>query len=353
MAQRLQVEEEFIAFCTHTRPPLYTPQPYTDPSPAELRALTHRRFYGALLLRDLGTAGGDEQQILRVMARFGADRGDLQRFWEAAELYLRLVRGMCEELNWGVLARLLAALRAWFKSRIPRSFACFLHAEDAVPLPVLQLLARLELTVRDVAELREDLLRDLLVRGMGVRLGLTHVPALMQPLPLQGECVVQPRREDYERFVADMARVATLLHRRAVERRAELAASRDLLALERELETNDLSVLVSPLVSEKEAMLNALENAQLSEGGERSDGVLSASDDFLSEEASEEMAEEMPPSKRRKEEYKVEPNEATKAISVMQELECEYGGAIATFQERQQYSTCGTQVSTNGTYCVL
>ena len=74
-------------YCTQRRPPVFTPHPFYDPSPAELRCLAHRRFYGALLLRDLGLAG-DSTRFQTVITRFGADRGECRAVFKASEGYV-------------------------------------------------------------------------------------------------------------------------------------------------------------------------------------------------------------------------------------------------------------------------
>ena len=79
--------------------------------------------------------------LARIQATYKLDRGELQRYWESSEMYLQLVMSMCEALKWDIMKRLLHSLSKWFKSRIPKSFACFLHEEDRIPFPCLQLLA--------------------------------------------------------------------------------------------------------------------------------------------------------------------------------------------------------------------
>ena len=175
VAARLHIEESFISYCVQFPPAPFYPHPHSHPSSEQFRFITHCRFYGALLLRDIGMAGGDEAMLARIQAIYKVDRGELQRFWESSEMYLQLVTSMCEALNWTVLKRLLHSLRGWFKSRIPKSFACFLHEEDRVPFPCLQLLSEEELTVRDIAEMDEAMLARLLRIGMSGKFGMNPI----------------------------------------------------------------------------------------------------------------------------------------------------------------------------------
>ena len=198
---------------------------------------------------------------------------------------------MCEELNWTGLARLLGSLQTWFRTRIPRSFVCFLddgegEGKDAIPFPCIQFLAREELTVREIAEMTTNQLADKLIAGMAMTFGVSQLSTLLRPL--ESHCSVeQPRYRNYEHFHEDMYRVAEVIHRKAFDRRLEMIANRAV----KELEMYDLSLLISPLVTEREAMLNALENENQSEG-ERSDGVLSGSEDIRSQIASDEESED-------------------------------------------------------------
>ena len=325
---------------------MFTLRPFYDPSPAELRYLAHRRFYGALLLRDLGLAG-DSSRFQTVVARYGADRGEVQRFWENAELYLKLVKGMCDQLNWVALTRLLTSLQSWFKSHIPRSFACFLQPEDAIPFPVLQLLAHKELTVRDIAEMQESQLTQLLVSRLALPFGVTRRSLFLSPPHESGDSVEQLRRNDYEFFCSDMARVAAVLKQRAYERRLELLVSREI-----SLEKSELSVLVSPLVSDREAMLNALENNEQSEG-ERSDGVLSASDEVNSEVVSEEDDDALKEKEASDESqtYVAEEEENWEdEVPCVKRRKCEIGENIMTFDPYQHYVNSDIQVGTQMDY---
>ena len=231
-------------------------------------------------------AGGDETLLARIQSLYKVDRGELQRFWESSEMYLQLVTSMCEALNWTVLKRLLHSLRGWFKSRIPKSFACFLHEEDQVPFPCLQLLSEEELTVRDIAEMDSAMLARLLRIGMSGKFGMNPIDYAAPIASTSETSFLVRRRDDYTRFLEDMERIAGVLKRRAQERRTVLGVNRVFRAWENE---SEISVLVSPLVTEKEAMLNAIENEQSQ--GERSDGVLSASDESLSEAIEESESE--------------------------------------------------------------
>ena len=333
-------------YCTQRRPPVFTPHPFYDPSPAELRCLAHRRFYGALLLRDLGLAG-DSTRFQTVITRFGADRGELQRFWENAELYLKLVKGMCNQLNWVALTRLLTSLQSWFKSHLPRSFSCFLQPEDSIPFPALPLLARKELTVRDIAEMQETQLTQLLVSRLALPFGVTRRSLFLSSPRESGESVEQLRRNDYEFFCSDMARVAAVLKQRAYERRLELLVSREI-----SLEKSELSVLVSPLVSDGEAMLNALENGEQSEG-ERSDGVLSASDEVNSEVMSEDVDDESK-EKESSDESRIyvaeEEDNREDDVPCVKRRKCEIGENLMTFDSFQHYVNNDIQVGMQKDY---
>ena len=128
--------------------------------------------------------------------------------------------------------------------------------------------------------------------------GVSQLSTLLQPL-VCNPSVEQPRYRNYEHFYADMQRVAAILHRIAFEKRLDMITNRAV----KELELCDLSLLMSPLVTEREAMLNALENDNQSEG-ERSDGVLSGSEDMNSQIASEEEGEETGPTKHTNENQK-------------------------------------------------
>lgn len=304
-----------------------------------------------MLLRDLGTAGGDNARFSTVLTRFGADRGELQRFWENAELYLKLVKGMCDQLNWVALTRLLTSLQSWFKSHIPRSFSCFLRPEDSIPFSALQLLVKKELTVRDIAEMQEPQLTQLLVSKLALPFGVTRRGLFLNPQGESKESVEQLRRHDYEFFCSDMARVAAVLKQRARERRLELLVSREM-----SLERSELSVLVSPLVSDREAMLNALENDEQSEG-ERSDGVLSASDEVNSEVASEEDSEDASKEKESTDSslYYVAEEEENKEEEVpcVKRRKCEVGEHLMTFDALQHYSSGGIQVGIQKDYRAL
>ena len=205
---------------------------------------------------------------------------------------MKLVRSMCDELNWNSLARLLGSLQTWFRTRIPRSFVCFLEEEAQIPFPCIQYLAREELTIREIAEMTVEQVADKLTRGMAMVFGVSRLSTLLKPL-VCNTSVEQSRYRNYEHFYEDMQRVAAILHRIAFEKRLEMITNRAV----KELELSDLSLLMSPLVTEREAMLNALENDNQSEG-ERSDGILSGSEDMNSQIASEEEGDEEDSTKR-------------------------------------------------------
>lgn len=308
--------------------------PFVDASPAELRALAHRRFFGALLLRELAAAAGDERQLQQVTRRFGADGGELQRFWESAERHLQLVRAMCQELNWTVLVRLLARLRDWFRCRVPRSFQCFVHLEN-VPFACVLFLARKEWTVREIAERGKRALAETLIAGLSSSFGIVAAPAHR----ISDDVVIQPRRRDYERFREQMREVAERLHDAAVECLAE----REMKRMEEQLESCDLSLLMSPLATEKEIMMNAFENEGESDA-ERSDGVLPVSDDTHSEVVSEEEESIPPPASQ----YQVETQEFEEVPA--KRVRCEYGGTVMTEGLFQQYACNGVQVTFQGDY---
>lgn len=270
-------------YCSQFRPKPYEPTLRRTPTSEEYKYLIHRRFYGALLLRDLGCCGGNERLLSEVEKLYRSDHGELQRFWETCEMYVQLVRSMCEALNWGVLVRLLSSLRSWFKSRIPRSFECFLHEEDHIPVACLQVLVNEELEVRDVAEMSPEQLCGLLRSECGSMMGMELV----------GGCEVKEneiwmnRRRDWEWFLDDMMRISRVMKNRACERRVRMAGNRGLVKLLEELNDNtEMSILLSPLASESRKLLNAMENAE--SDGERSDGVLSVSEEEKSEREDEE-----------------------------------------------------------------
>lgn len=227
--------------------------------------------------------------LARIQATYKLDRGELQRYWESSEMYLQLVMSMCEALKWDIMKRLLHSLSKWFKSRIPKSFACFLHEEDRIPFPCLQLLAENKLTVRDIAEMNELMLVRQLRIGMSGKFRMNPIDyTKIDKDAVVTSFIVKPQK-DYERFLADMERIAHVLKQRAQERQTALGVNRVLRAWEKE---SEISVLVSPLVTEKEAMLNAIENEQ--SDGERSTGVLSVSDESTSEAAEESENESEP-----------------------------------------------------------
>lgn len=270
-------------YCSQFRPKPYEPSLHSTPTSEEYRYLIHRRFYGALLLRDLGCCGGNERLLSDVEKLYRVDHGELQRFWETCEMYVQLVRSMCEALNWGVLVRLLNSLRSWFKSRIPRSFECFLHEEDHIPLACLQVLVSEELEVKDVAEMSAEQLCGLLRSGCGNVMGMETVGGC----EVKGAEIRMARRRDFEWFLDDMMRISEVMKRRACERRVRLAGNRELTKLLEELNANgDMSILLSPLASESRKLQNAMENEESE--GERSDGVLSVSEGEKSEREEEE-----------------------------------------------------------------
>ena len=327
-ADRLQIEESFISYCAQFPPSPFYPHPHCDPSKEELRLIAHCRFYGALLLRDVGMAGGDEEMVRRIQAFYQIDRGELQRFWESSEMYLQLVTSMCEALNWSVLKRLLHSLRRWFKSRIPKSFACFLHEDDKVPFPCIQLLSEEELTVRDIAEMDEGALARLLRNGMAGKFGMTRMSELLNSESSKSDQFVVKQRYDYARFLSDMERVAGVLKKRAQERRTYLEANRALTDWMHDLDdAKNISILVSPLVSEKESMLNAIENEQ--SDGERSTGVLSASDESLSE-----VAEESDDGSKR---VHIDASQGNDTARKENAQNAELEGIQMTFQRKQQF----------------
>lgn len=334
IAERLQIEPEFVAFAAARKLPVPELTPFVDASPAELQALAHRRFFGALLLRELAAAAGDERQLQQVTTRFGADGGELQRFWESAERNLQLVRSMCQELNWTVLARLLKRLRDWFRCRVPRSFQCFVHLQD-VPFACVLFLARKEWTVREIAERGKRALAETLIAGLSSSFGIITVPARR----ISENVVMQPRRRDYEQFRKRMWSVAERLHDAAVECLAE----REMKRMEDQLESCDLSLLMSPLATEKEVMMNAFENEGESDG-ERSEGVLPVSDDTYSEVVSEEDDSIPPPASL----YQAETQELEEAS--VKRMRCEYGGHVMTEGLLQQYVCNGVQVTFQGDY---
>ena len=285
IANRLQIEEEYISYCQQYHPPVYEPKQYQDPSLEDLKNLTHRRFYGALLLQDLGNAQGQEIILTKIQTLYHVDRGDLQRFWEAAELYLQLVITMCESLNWKVMKRLLGSLKTWFKKKLPKSYVCFLKEDDKIPFPCIQYLAKEEWTIRDIAETTENQLAKVLRTGLAVPFGITDIHSLLtiQQKKEENSSIIQVRRRDYEYFNQDMTHVASVLIQRAKERRNELMMNRSANLLLKELEDEkELSFLVTPLVSEKREWLNTFENTQ-SDDGILSEGVLSDSDEDHSE----------------------------------------------------------------------
>lgn len=65
IAERLQIEPEFVAFAAAMKLPVPELTPFVDASPAELRALAHRRFFGALLLRELAAAAATNDSCSR------------------------------------------------------------------------------------------------------------------------------------------------------------------------------------------------------------------------------------------------------------------------------------------------
>lgn len=223
-------------------------------------------------------AGGDESLLNRIQSVYKIDRGELQRFWESSEMYLQLVTSMCEALNWNILKRLLHSLRGWFKTRIPKSYACFLHEEDNVPFPCLQLLSEEELTIRDIAEMDKMMIARILRIGMWHKYKMDPIDYTTLPSDSNVTSFIVKRRPDLERFLDDMDRIAGILKQRAQEWRTHLEVNKMFREWEKDTE---ISVLTNPLATEKEAMLNAIENEQSQ--GERSEGVLSVSDESLSE----------------------------------------------------------------------
>ena len=223
-------------------------------------------------------AGGDESLLNRIQSVYKIDRGELQRFWESSEMYLQLVTSMCEALNWNILKRLLHSLRGWFKTRIPKSYACFLHEEDNVPFPCLQLLSEEELTIRDIAEMDKMMIARILRIGMWHKYKMDPIDYTTLPSDPNVTSFIVKRRPDLERFLDDMDRIAGILKQRAQEWRTHLEVNKMFRDWEKDTE---ISVLTNPLATEKEAMLNAIENEQSQ--GERSEGVLSVSDESLSE----------------------------------------------------------------------
>lgn len=337
VADHLQIEEGYISFCQQNHPTVYQPKQYSDPTSEELKNLTHRRFYGALLLRDLGSAEGQERILQSLQTMYRVDRGELQRFWEAAELYLQLVITMCESLNWKVMKRLLSSLKVWFKKKLPKSFACFMNEEDKIPFPCIQLLAKEELTIRDIAEMSEDQLVRLLRYGTGTRFGVSNIQSLIStknPRDANGG-VIQIRRRDYEYFDQDMHRIAKIILERARDRRNEQVMNFEANKLLKRMEDDkEFSLLVTPLVSEKRDLLNQLENTQ-SDDGVRSEGVLSASD---SDESELEM-EESP---------KRFCHQVTSEYSSVS-----YKNSRITNQSLHSFSSCDIQVGYKKDYSIL
>lgn len=337
VADHLQIEEGYISFCQQNHPPVYQPKQYSDPTSEELKNLTHRRFYGALLLRDLGSAEGQERILQSLQTMYRVDRGELQRFWEAGELYLQLVITMCESLNWKVMKRLLSSLKVWFKKKLPKSFACFMNEEDKIPFPCIQLLAKEELTIRDIAEMSEDQLVRLLRYGTGTRFGVSNIQSLIStknPRDANGG-VIQIRRRDYEYFDQDMHRIAKMILERARDRRNEQVMNFEANKLLKRMEDDkEFSLLVTPLVSEKRDLLNQLENTQ-SDDGVRSEGVLSASD---SDESELEM-EESP---------KRFCHQVTSEYSSVS-----YKNSRITNQSLHSFSSCDIQVGYQKDYSIL
>ena len=140
--------------------------------------------------------------------------------------------------------------------------------------------------MRDIAEMDEAMLARLLRIGMSGKFGMNPIDYAAEIANTHETSVVVKRRGDYERFLDDMERIAGVLKQRAQERRTVLGVNRVFREWENE---SEISILVSPLVTEKEAMLNAIENEQSE--GERSDGVLSASDESLSEAVEESQSQ--------------------------------------------------------------
>lgn len=270
-------------YCTQFRPKPYEPQLGSNPTSQEFKQLVHRRFYGALLLRDLGCCGGNASLLSEVEKAYHVDHGDLQRFWETCEMYVQLVRSMCEALNWTVLVRLLGSLKEWFKSRIPRSFECFLQKEDKIPMACIQTLVKEELEVRDIAEMSVSALYEVLRSGCRSGLGVGD----LEDGDVNGDEMRLKRRRDIEWYLSDMRRISEVLKKRACERRLYLEGNRELNKLLGKLEESEMSILLSPLASDHRKLLNQIENEESE--GERSDGVLSVSED--SSEREEEVRE--------------------------------------------------------------
>ena len=127
---------------------------------------------------------------------------------------------------------------------------------------------------------------------------------------------------------SDMERVAGVLKKRAQERRTYLEANRALTDWMHDLDdTKNISILVSPLVSEKESMLNAIENEQ--SDGERSTGVLSASDESLSE-----VAEESDDGSKR---VHIDASQGNDTARKENAQNAELEGIQMTFQRKQQF----------------
>ena len=270
-------------YCTQFRPKPYEPRLGSNPTSQEFKQLVHRRFYGALLLRDLGCCGGNASLLSEVEKAYHVDHGDLQRFWETCEMYVQLVRSMCEALNWTVLVRLLGSLKEWFKSRIPRSFECFLKKEDKIPMACIQTLVKEELEVRDIAEMSVSALYEVLRSGCRSGLGVGE----LEEGDVDGDEMRLKRRRDIEWYLSDMRRISEVLKKRACERRLYLEGNRELNKLLGKLEESEMSILLSPLASDHRKLLNQIENEESE--GERSDGVLSVSED--SSEREEEVRE--------------------------------------------------------------
>ena len=118
------------------------------------------------------------------------------------------------------------------------------------------------------------------------------------------------------------------------------------------LEKSELSVLVSPLVSDGEAMLNALENGEQSEG-ERSDGVLSASDEVNSEVMSEDVDDESK-EKESSDESRIyvaeEEDNREDDVPCVKRRKCEIGENLMTFDSFQHYVNNDIQVGMQKDY---
>ena len=140
-----------------------------------------------------------------------------------------------------------------------------------------------ELEVRDIAEMSVSALYEVLRSGCRSGLGVGD----LEDGDVNGDEMRLKRRRDIEWYLSDMRRISEVLKKRACERRLYLEGNRELNKLLGKLEESEMSILLSPLASDHRKLLNQIENEESE--GERSDGVLSVSED--SSEREEEVRE--------------------------------------------------------------